>query len=54
MLPWLTYRYAVTSPEGFFGMWILTVLIVDIIAFAIDIVDIFRYVRGEKAPIAPR
>ena len=54
LLPWLAYRYVATSPEGAFGIWILAVIIVDMIAFGIDLVDVARYIKGDTTPIVPR
>lgn len=54
LLPWMAYRYVATSPEGVFGIWMLTVVFVDTIAFGIDSADVVRYLKGEAAPIVPR
>jgi hypothetical protein len=32
-------------------MWLVTVIVVNTVCLIIDIVDLFRYARGERAPI---
>ena len=50
-LPWIAVRYAETSPDGFFGLWLLSVLVVDGICLVIDVVDVLRYLAGDRRPV---
>lgn len=50
ILPWLAFRYSVTAPTGAFGIWLLAVIIVDGICLVIDIVDLARYLSGDRQP----
>jgi len=51
LLPWLIYRYQATAPSGAFGAWMLAVIIVDGICLVIDVVDLVRYLRGDREPL---
>lgn len=51
LLPWLVYRYLETSPTGALAVWMLAVIAVDTICLIIDIVDLVRYLAGERKPI---
>ena len=51
ILPWIGFRYMVAGPTGFFGMWILSVLIVNSFGLIIDVADVVRYLSGEQQPI---
>ena len=51
LVPWLVFRYATTSPEGIFGIWMLAVILIDSTSLAIDFVDVFRYVAGDRSPL---
>jgi hypothetical protein len=54
LLPWLVFRYLQTNPEGAFSFWILSTILIDTTALAIDVVDVIRYIKGDRAPIVPR
>ncbi|MGD8581782.1 MAG: hypothetical protein PVF06_04025, partial [Gammaproteobacteria bacterium] len=57
LVPWLILSYLETTPEGVFALWLITVITVDLLCLAIDIVDLYRYAAGERAPLvrsAPR
>ena len=51
ILPWIALRYASGTPSGLFALWLLLVLTVDSICLVIDVVDVFRYIAGDRAPI---
>lgn len=53
LLPWLVHRYLQTAPTGAFQIWLLAVIAVDAVCLAIDIVDVFRYLAGERSPLIP-
>lgn len=48
ILPWIAYRFLATGPSGIFGAWLLSVLLIDGICLAIDIVDVIRYLAGDR------
>ena len=50
MLPWLAVRYQHADAGSLFGLWILSVLVLDGLSLIIDIVDVIRYTRGDRAP----
>jgi len=50
LVPWLFVRY-MDTPDGVFRFWLLAVMVVNSISLIIDIVDVIRYARGERAPI---
>ncbi|MFY9941734.1 MAG: hypothetical protein WAK57_06135, partial [Desulfobacterales bacterium] len=54
LLPWLYFRALAGSPTGALYIWIWTVIWVDTVCLGIDLVDVFRYISGERAPIVPR
>ncbi len=51
MLPWLYLRYpdpAASSP--LIRWWIVSVLVLNVVSLLIDISDVVRYLKGERAP----
>ncbi len=54
LLPWLYSRLLSGSPDGALRIWIIAALLVNTACLAIDIVDICRYLAGDRAPIVPR
>lgn len=51
LLPFLVVQVNTLFPTTIYGAWLLTVIIVDVVALGIDIVDVIRYLRGERKPI---
>lgn len=51
VLPWVGFRYITEEPTGLFGIWLISVLIVNTVCLAIDVVDVTRYLTGERKPI---
>jgi len=51
LLPWLIYHYARVHPVGVFGMWFVFLIIIDILCLGIDLVDVVRYLFGDRDPI---
>lgn len=45
-------RYAANWPAGPFGIWLLSMFFVNGVCLTIDAVDLVRYLRGERAPLA--
>jgi hypothetical protein len=50
LLPWLVYRYLQTSPSGALRVWMLAVILVDAVCLVIDMVDVVRYMAGDRRP----
>ncbi len=51
LLPWLIFHYIAAQPVGMFGIWLISVICIDVLCFGIDIVDIIRYLFGNRTPI---
>ncbi len=50
MLPWLWTRLDDTSFGSFFGYWLIAVFVLDSLSLIVDVVDIQRYIKGERTP----
>jgi hypothetical protein len=51
MLPWLILRGTATGVDGLFALWLFSVVCIDGISLVIDIVDVLRYLGGDRRPI---
>jgi hypothetical protein len=51
LLPWLVINYTTMQPTGTFRIWLLSVILIDVLCLGIDVVDVVRYLVGEKAPL---
>jgi hypothetical protein len=51
IVPWVAVRYAAQAPSGIFGFWLLSVLVINGISLVIDVVDVVRFLSGERKPI---
>ena len=49
MLPWLVSRLC-TLPTSALTYWLWAIVVIDGFAAIIDITDVVRYIRGERAP----
>ena len=38
------------SSGSIFGYWLLAVIVLDSLSLMIDVVDVIRYIKGERAP----
>lgn len=47
---WLWTRLGSASQDSLFGQWLLALIILNTLSLIIDVVDVTRYVRGERAP----
>jgi hypothetical protein len=47
---WLAGRLGTVDIESAFGMWILSVMVLDGISLVIDFIDVGRYLLGEREP----
>lgn len=50
MLWWLTPRLAAYPPDNPFGKWILAVIVFDGLSLVIDLIDVGRYLAGDRRP----
>ncbi len=50
MVPWLWTRLDQDSSGSIFGYWLLAVIVLDSLSLMIDVVDVIRYIKGERAP----
>lgn len=48
---WFGVRLTETNLSTAFGIWLVTVTILNTISLVIDTVDVIRYFRGERAPL---
>lgn len=53
LVPWLATRLAEVGLTSAFGYWLAAVVVVDGVSLVIDVVDVARYLRGERAPTVP-
>jgi hypothetical protein len=51
MLPWLGARLAAEMFSGPFAFWLLAVIVVNGISLMIDVIDVLRYIAGDRQPI---
>jgi hypothetical protein len=51
MLIWLAFRLNHIPGGTLFHGWILTLIATDTVSLLIDIVDLIRYLRGDRAPL---
>ena len=51
VVPWLASRYLTTSPRGALGGLMLAIILIDGTSLIIDIVDVVRYLAGDRQPI---
>ncbi len=54
MLPWLVIRLEAAPEASALAWWITAVLVLNALSLLIDIADVVRYLRGERAPMAGR
>ena len=51
LVPWLWFRLDATADEAM-RVWMISVIICNTLSIIIDISDVVRYVRGERAPVS--
>ena len=52
LVPWLAYRLDGVPEEGWLGAWMVAVIAFNSVSLVIDVVDVIRYLRGEREPTA--
>jgi hypothetical protein len=50
LLPWLWSRLDSAQPGEWLSHWIIAVIVVNGLSLVIDVVDVVRYVRGDRQP----
>ena len=50
LVPWLWSRLDMAEPGTLLYGWLVAVIVLDGASLVIDIVDVARYLRGERAP----
>ncbi len=50
LIPWLWSRLDELPPSGLFGYWVAAVMILNSLSLLVDVSDVVRYMRGERAP----
>ena len=53
LVPWLFLRIIAQSGTGIFNSWLIGVIAVNSLSLVIDASDVWRYMRGERAPLMP-
>jgi hypothetical protein len=51
LLPWLIFRMLTDSPPTALAVWVWALILIDTVCLSIDIVDVYRYLTGERKPI---
>lgn len=50
LLTWLVDRLDSIDRASLFGMWVLTVVVLDLLSLVIDVTDVMRYAVGDRTP----
>ena len=50
LVPWLWSRLDSLPPEGAFGYWVLVTVLLNSLSLIIDVVDVGRYLAGDRTP----
>lgn len=51
LLPWLYFRLAQLPEGGLVTCWVMSLIAINSLSLIIDILDVIRYLRGERAPL---
>jgi hypothetical protein len=51
MLPWLYFRLEYLPQQELVRHWIVALIVINSISLVIDILDVFRYIRGDRQPL---
>lgn len=47
---WLSFRLGLAGFENAFGLWLLSLLVLNAISLVIDTIDVTRFILGERKP----
>lgn len=50
LVVWLWSRLESGSPEGLFSYWLICTVVLNSVSLVIDVADVIRYIKGERAP----
>ncbi len=50
MIPWLWTRLGQLEVNNPFAYWLVAVIVLDGLSLIIDVTDVARYIKGERAP----
>lgn len=50
LVAWLWTRLDQVPADSLFGYWLIAVIVLDSLSVIIDIIDVLRYVNGERTP----
>ncbi len=50
MIPWLWTRLGQLEVNNTFAYWLVAVIVLDGLSLIIDVTDVARYIKGERAP----
>ncbi len=50
MIPWLWTRLGQLEVNNPFAYWLVAVIVLDGLSLIIDVTDVVRYIKGERAP----
>ncbi len=50
MIPWLWTRLGQLEVNNLFAYWLVAVIVLDGLSLIIDVTDVARYMKGERAP----
>ncbi len=50
MIPWLWSRLGQLEVNNTFAYWLVAVIVLDGLSLIIDVTDVARYIKGERAP----
>lgn len=47
---WLGFRLSVIGLDGSFGIWLASLVLLNTVSLIIDVVDVIRFLSGERLP----
>jgi hypothetical protein len=50
LLPWLWSRQDSIPPDDWLSYWIIAVVVLNGLSLVIDVIDVVRYLRGDRQP----
>ena len=50
LVPWLWSRYESVQPDEWLSYWVISVIALNGLSLIIDVIDVVRYLRGDRQP----
>lgn len=50
LIVWLVASVDIINFQTYFGVWLISLIVINIVSLVIDIVDVLRFVLGERSP----